>query len=114
MSWTVVPCRVVLLFLLAIGCVVQSNAQRIVDKNKGNHNYIKRGLMDGNLVATVYYNFGEVADWQNQPSLSGVWPKGTNHTYVDGVAVIVAGGNERPCRPRHPSPRDQLLRIHAA
>jgi hypothetical protein len=26
---------------------------------------------------------------RNQPTLSGVWPKGTNHTYVDGVAVIV-------------------------
>ena len=45
--------------------------------------------MDGNLVATVYYNFGEIADWQNEPTRSGVWPKGTNHTYIDGVAVIV-------------------------
>jgi hypothetical protein len=66
-----------------------SYSQRLVDKNKGNHNYTKRGFMDGNLVGTVYYNFGEIADWQNQPTLSGVWPKGTNHTYVDGVAVIV-------------------------
>lgn len=46
--------------------------------------------MDGNLVQTVFYNFGEIADWQNQPTLSGVWPKGTNHTYVDGVAIIVS------------------------
>ncbi len=65
-------------------------AQRLVDHNKGSHYNQKRGYMDGNLVGTVYYNFGEVADWQNQPTLSGVWPKGTNHTYVDGVAVIVA------------------------
>ncbi|MCL5029519.1 MAG: hypothetical protein M1480_10955 [Bacteroidetes bacterium] len=64
-------------------------AQKIVDKNKGNYAYTKMGMMDGNLVQTVFYNFGEIADWQNQPTLSGVWPKGTNHTYVDGVAVIV-------------------------
>ncbi len=64
-------------------------AQRIVDKNKGDHNQTKKGFMDGNLAATVYYNFGEIADWENEPSRSGVWPKGTNHTYVDGVAIIV-------------------------
>ncbi|MEO8233080.1 MAG: hypothetical protein ABI638_12415, partial [Ignavibacteriota bacterium] len=66
-----------------------TSAQRIVDKNKGDHNQTKKGYMDGNLAATVYYNFGEIADWQNEPSRSGVWPKGTNHTYVDGVAIIV-------------------------
>jgi len=64
-------------------------SQRIVDKNKGDHNQTRKGFMDGNLAATVYYNFGEVADWLNEPSRSGVWPKGTNHTYVDGVAIIV-------------------------
>lgn len=63
--------------------------QRIVDKNKGDHNQTRKGFMDGNLVATVYYNFGEIADWLNEPNRSGVWPKGTNHTYVDGVAIIV-------------------------
>jgi len=63
--------------------------QRIIDKNKGDHNQTRKGFMDGNLAATVYYNFGEIADWLNEPSRSGVWPKGTNHTYVDGVAIIV-------------------------
>ncbi|TSA23183.1 hypothetical protein D4R75_03895 [bacterium] len=80
-------------FLLAASLLVAStgflSAQRLIDKGKGNHNETKKGLMDGNLVSTVYYNFGEIADWQNDPSRSGVWPKGTNHTYVDGVAVIV-------------------------
>ena len=80
-------------FLLAASLLVASTgflfAQRLIDKSKGNHNETKKGLMDGNLVSTVYYNFGEIADWQNDPSRSGVWPKGTNHTYVDGVAVIV-------------------------
>jgi hypothetical protein len=65
------------------------NAQVIVDKNKGNSYLRKEGLMEGNLVSTVYYNYGEIADWQNDATRSGVWPKGTNHTYIDGVAIIV-------------------------
>ncbi|MGE5679407.1 MAG: hypothetical protein ACM34K_00870 [Bacillota bacterium] len=73
-----------------------SFAQRIVDKAKGNHNYTKKGFMDGNLVKTVYYNFGEIADWQNEPTQSGVWPKGTNHTYVDGVAIIAQAETKDP------------------
>ena len=68
---------------------VDVSGQRIVDKTKGDHNATKKGWMDGNLVGTVYYNFGEIADWENEPERSGVWPIGTNHTYVDGIAVIV-------------------------
>lgn len=71
-------------------------AQRLVDKNKGDHFQTKRGIMDGNLVQTVYYNFGEVADWLNVPTLSGVWPKGSGHTYVDGVAIIVQAETKSP------------------
>ena len=77
-----------ILILVAIS-IDSVSAQQLVDKNKGNYQNTKMGIMDGNLVQTVFYNFGEIADWQNQPTLSGVWPKGTNHTYVDGVAVIV-------------------------
>jgi hypothetical protein len=77
-------------FSILLLSTLKSFAQVIVDKNKGNHQNTKMGLMDGNLVQTVFYNFGEIADWQNQPTLSGVWPKGTNHTYVDGVAIIVS------------------------
>lgn len=33
---------------------VDSYSQRLVDKNKGNHNNTKKGFMDGNLVETVY------------------------------------------------------------
>ncbi|MCU7513848.1 MAG: hypothetical protein HF300_14880 [Ignavibacteria bacterium] len=80
--------------ILLLGLVFLLNpapsvAQRVIDKNKGSHFNSKKGYMDGNLVQTAYYNFGEVADWLNDPTLSGVWPKGSGHTYVDGVAVIV-------------------------
>ena len=79
---------VTILFLFQIVSVI-NYAQQLVDKHKGDHNETKQGIMDGNLAETIFYNFGEIADWQNQPRLSGVWPKGTDHTYVDGVAVIV-------------------------
>jgi len=74
----------------------QLMAQILVDKNKGNHNNTKTGFMDGNLAATVYHNFGEVADWLNAPRRSGVWPKGSGHTYVDGVAIIVQAETQDP------------------
>ena len=79
----------IILTILILFFSINVSAQRIVDKNKGNHNNTKSGIMDGNLVQTVFYNFGEIADYNNQPSISGVWPKGSGHTYVDGVAVIV-------------------------
>ena len=88
---TVTFSLILFLFISATGY-----GQKIVDKNKGNHNLTKKGFMDGNLVGTVYYNFGEIADWQNEPSRSGVWPKGTNHTYVDGVAIIVQAETKDP------------------
>lgn len=75
--------------ILLLIVVYDSFSQTIVDKQKGHHNNTKKGFMDGNLVGTVYYNFGEVGDYLNDKERSGVWPKGTNHIYLDGVAIIV-------------------------
>ncbi len=72
------------------------NAQQIVDKNRGNHKFTKMGIMDGNLVETCFYNFGEIADWENQATKSGVWPRGSGHTYVDGIAVMVQAEARAP------------------
>ena len=63
------------------------SAQKFIDPNQGNVNYTKKGIMDGNMVRTIFLNQGEVAHWPDQPS--GEWPKGTGHSYIDGVAVIV-------------------------
>jgi hypothetical protein len=81
--------RTILALFTVMLALSTAASQTVVDKNKGSVDEIRHAVMDGNLVGTVYYNFGEVADWQNWPTISGVWPKGTNHTYVDGVAVIV-------------------------
>ena len=55
---------------------------------RGDRKYRKQGLHNGNLVETLFWNFGEVAWWGKQPS--GVWPKGTGHSYMDGITPIVA------------------------
>jgi hypothetical protein len=66
-------------------------AQRLVDTGRGDYYQTLKGYMDGNLVSTVYYNYGEIANWSNQADwpYNGVWPKGSGHSYVDGVAIIV-------------------------
>ena len=91
-------------FLILVLCLVtvfgplrNIQGQVVVDKNKGSH-FVQqlKGYMDGNLVGTVYYSYGEVADWQNEASRSGEWPKGSTHTYVDGVAMIVQAEAQVP------------------
>ena len=49
----------------------------------GDRIYRKKGIMDGNLVRTMYFNQAEVGRWPDQPS--GEWPKGSGHSYLDGV-----------------------------
>lgn len=84
---------IVLIFAVSFLSV---HAQQLVDKNRGNHKYTKKGIMDGNLVQTTFYNFGEIADYLNEPTTSGVWPRGSGHTYVDGIAVIVQAETKAP------------------
>ncbi|MGC8898761.1 MAG: hypothetical protein ACP5JH_11450 [Bacteroidota bacterium] len=55
---------------------------------RGDRKYRRVGLHNGNLVETLFWNFGEVAWWGKQPS--GVWPKGTLHSYMDGITPIAA------------------------
>ncbi|MGC8898564.1 MAG: hypothetical protein ACP5ON_10085 [Bacteroidota bacterium] len=71
---------------IALLSVNMAHSQQILDMNKGNILYTKKGIMDGNLVRTIFFNHGEVAHWPDQPS--GEWPKGSGHSYVDGVAMI--------------------------
>lgn len=54
----------------------------------GDRRYRKRGLHNANLVETLFWNFGQVAWWGKQPS--GVWPRGTGRSYMDGITPIVA------------------------
>jgi len=76
---------IVLIFFLIFVNVLY--AQRIPDPNVGDVTLKRTGTMDGNLVRTLFINWGEIAHWPDSPS--GEWPKGTGHQYVDGVALVV-------------------------
>ena len=81
-------CRIFFLFVCAMIIVASLSAQQyFIDPNKGNIVNTKKGILDGNLVRTLFYNHGEIGYHSNHPS--GEWPKGTGHEYLDGVAVIV-------------------------
>ncbi len=67
---------------------VSPKTQLYRDDQKGDFRYRRGGTMDGNQVRTLFYNNGEVGQWPYKPS--GEWPKGTGHTYLDGVAVLIA------------------------
>jgi len=83
--------KIVLLLLLFVpAAFAQVNEQIEAYRNDpyGDIQYRREGLMDGNLVRTLFYNNGEVGQWPFSPS--GEWVKGTGHNYLDGVAVLIA------------------------
>jgi hypothetical protein len=105
-------------FLLVVGYSFLA-AQGAVDPRtndyrndaKGDYSYRRQGIMDGNLVRTIYYNNGEVAQWPYAPSLE--WPKGTGHQYLDGVCVLIsaqitAPGNGQVIHPLETSYREEM------
>ena len=76
------------IFLLVAGLAAEALGQiPVPPQMRGNRKYRKQGIHNGNLVETLFYNFGEVAWWGRQPS--GVWPKGSGHSYMDGITPIV-------------------------
>ena len=81
--------KTVFVFILLF-CTTLSFGQRKPDPNVGQLQNTRWGLMDGNLVRTVFSNHGEIANWDEKAWPSGEWPKGSGHTYVDGVALVVA------------------------
>lgn len=79
------------LLLVLVSCVLVLttdlvSAQENIDH--GSNRWTQWGVMDGNRVRTLFSNHGEIARWPDQPS--GEWPKGSGHSYVDGVAFIVS------------------------
>ena len=83
MKWTKYLIASILIFY-AIPVIAQI---KVPPEMRGNRKYRKQGLHNGNLVETLFWNFGEVAWWGRQPS--GVWPKGSGHSYMDGITPLV-------------------------
>ena len=74
------------ILLLTASLIIKTSAQ-VSPTIHGDRQYRKEGILDGNLIRTIFHNHGEVAHWPWQPS--GEWPKGSGHSYVDGVAPFV-------------------------
>jgi hypothetical protein len=77
----------------------------------GDKTFRKKGIMDGNLVRTIFRNDGQVGTWPEAPS--GEWPKGSGHGYLDGVAAlisaeVVAPGNNQIIHPLQTSYREEV------
>ena len=53
----------------------------------GNYRYRRQGIMVGNRINTLYYNYGEIGYWEFAPSVE--WPAGSGHNYLDGTAVLI-------------------------
>ena len=66
---------------------VDSKVQLYREDAKGDYQYQRRGIMDGNRVRTIYFNTTEVAHWPD--GIGGEWPKGTGHNYIDGLTVLI-------------------------
>ncbi len=77
-----------LLFIPSLFAQVDAQIEAYRNDPYGDIQYRREGLMDGNLVRTLFYNNGEVGQWPFSPS--GEWLKGTGHNYLDGVAVLIA------------------------
>jgi hypothetical protein len=76
------------IIILSLGISLSVLAQQNVpEPMRGNRIYGKKGIHNGNLVETLFYNNGEVAWWGRDPS--GVWPRGTGHSYMDGITPLV-------------------------
>ncbi|MBL7068148.1 MAG: hypothetical protein ISS29_09920 [Candidatus Marinimicrobia bacterium] len=54
---------------------------------RGHAKYRRRGLMNGNLVHTFFWNYCEVGSYPDDPS--GCWPSPDRH-YLDDITLIVS------------------------
>jgi hypothetical protein len=80
--------------MLELQAQVTPQIQKYRNDQKGNIQFRRQGIMDGNLIRTIFINNGEVGQWPFQPS--GEWPKGSGQTYLDGVCVLVASEVRAP------------------
>jgi hypothetical protein len=54
--------------------------------------YRRMGTHNGNLIATIYFNQGDISGWHGwgYPPPRIEWPKGSGHEYGDENSILVA------------------------
>ena len=78
-------------FMIISGTLVAQIDQQTMkfrEEPAGNKTFRKKGIMNGNLVRTLFRNDGQVGSWPDRPS--GEWPSGTGHNYIDGCTPIIS------------------------
>ncbi len=72
----------IIFFIISSISYSQVDPQTQLYRNEpvGDKTYRKKGIMDGNLVRTLFRNDGQIGYWQDRPS--GEWPKGTGKTIL--------------------------------
>lgn len=78
--------RLLLLLAPLVLAPILAIAQDPDPLEKGDSTWRRKGTHNGNKVATVFYNFGLVADVNE---ISGEWPKGTGNYYIGDVTPLV-------------------------
>ncbi len=83
------PVGVLLVLVMSAVALGQVDPKTQLYRNdaKGDYQYQRKGIMDGNRIRTIYFNTTEVAHWPD--GMGGEWPKGTGHNYIDGLTVLV-------------------------
>ncbi len=95
---------------------VDPQIQAYRNEPHGDKTFRKKGIMDGNLVRTVFRNDGQTGIWtaNGYPGPSGEWPKGTAHNYIDGCTPLVVSkvvaGNGQTIHPVETSYREEVDR----
>ncbi|MCK9426432.1 MAG: T9SS type A sorting domain-containing protein [Ignavibacteriaceae bacterium] len=79
----------------------------------GSYQSRKKAILDGNNIRSLFINTGEIAEWPFEPSLE--WPKGTGHSNLDGMTLLIgaevtAPGNQAVIHPIEASYREQMDR----
>ncbi|MEO8398792.1 MAG: hypothetical protein ABI550_03145 [Ignavibacteriaceae bacterium] len=100
-----------LILLFSITLFAQNDLEKYRNEPLGDKTYRKKGIMEGNLIRTIFRNDGQVGTWPDRPS--GEWPKGTGHNYLDGctplvTAGVIAPGNGQLVHPVETSYREEV------
>jgi hypothetical protein len=86
MKITIVKTTILFLLLLVAGNEMHLQAQTPAEL-RGDQKYRRRGLMNGNLVHTLFWNYCEVGSYPDDPS--GCWPTPERH-YLDDITLVVS------------------------
>lgn len=102
---------ILIIFSATLIAQVDPQTQIYRDDPLGDKTYRKKGILDGNLIRTIFKNDGQVGSWPDIPS--GEWPKGSGHNYIDGctpivTAKVIAPGNGQIIHPAQTSYREEV------